>query len=447
MSTHTPYQKHTWVTKEIIRREYLQNIEDGIYQEQQDAEAAETALENALNTETLRAKAKETEIANNLTQEITRATAAEEEITQGIQDDLDELSERISNEYTRATGVESSLQAVTTQNTTAIAAEVSRATQAESALQNYVDQKVATTYKASGSIYFADLPALAESRQGNVYNIKDAFITTADFAEGAGKSYPQGTNVAIVGIEEGGEIVYKYDVQAGFIDTSHFVSDTDYATTSNAGIVKPDGTTVTVDANGVLSSTGSSVSPQGIGFGYGTCVTAAATTAKEASLTGYNLVKNGYVSIKFSNAVPANSTLNINSKGAKPIYYHGVAITANIIGAGDLATFVYDGTNYNLVGVDNVSSQIQTLTNNVATNAAAIAKCEVLEISVASFNALPHTITNSDIEDDMKVVNSVLSNSSAQLSDWTVTTSSGSLTISGSINGTTTAILYLMKSR
>lgn len=93
------------------------------------------------------------------------------------------------------------------------------------------------------------------------------------------------------------------------------------------------------------------------------------------------------------------------------------------------------------------TSDIQTLTNNVSANATAIAKCETLVVSVASFSALPQTITNANIEDDMVVVNSVLSNPSAQTGDWTVTTSSGSLTISGSISGTTTATLYLMKSR
>lgn len=297
MSTHTPYQKHTWVTKEIIRREYLQNIEDGIYQEQQDAEAAETALENAIEAEEQRAKSSETTIQNNLTAEVTRATAAENEISQNIQDDLDELSERISNEYTRATGVESSLQTVTSQNTLNIATEVSRATQAESDIRDYVDQKIATTYKPSGSIYFADLPALAESRLGNVYNIKDDFVTTADFLEGAGKSYPAGTNIAIEQIEEiaytevtptgeenpSEEVWYElvndeyvlstdtevdgtktyyvrtdyalyYDIPSGFIDLSHYVEDTDYATTSNAGIVKPDGTTITVDSDGTIHS-------------------------------------------------------------------------------------------------------------------------------------------------------------------------------------------------
>ena len=94
-----------------------------------------------------------------------------------------------------------------------------------------------------------------------------------------------------------------------------------------------------------------------------------------------------------------------------------------------------------------LTSDIQNLSNNVNANATAIAKCETLVVSVPSFNALPQTITNANIDDDMVVVNSVLSNPSAQTGDWTVTTSSGSLTISGSISGSTTATLYLMKSR
>lgn len=93
-------------------------------------------------------------------------------------------------------------------------------------------------------------------------------------------------------------------------------------------------------------------SPATLGFGYGTCSTAEATTAKVATLSGYNLITNGYVTIKFTYAVPANSTLNINSKGAKEIWYRGVKITANIIKANDLATFIYDGTRYHLVGID-----------------------------------------------------------------------------------------------
>jgi len=91
--------------------------------------------------------------------------------------------------------------------------------------------------------------------------------------------------------------------------------------------------------------------PNVIGFGYGTCATAAETAAKIGVLSGYELKSGGIVSIKFTYSVPANATLNINSKGAKPIHYNGSAITAGVVQEGDLVTFIYDGTNYHIIGI------------------------------------------------------------------------------------------------
>ena len=98
--------------------------------------------------------------------------------------------------------------------------------------------------------------------------------------------------------------------------------------------------------------TNTTYSPPKLGFGYGTCSTAAATAAKTASITSYTLTTGGFVTVKFENDVPASATLNITSKGAKPIWYHGAAITAGIIKAGDYVTFVYSGSYYHLVSID-----------------------------------------------------------------------------------------------
>lgn len=108
--------------------------------------------------------------------------------------------------------------------------------------------------------------------------------------------------------------------------------------------------------------------PQGLGFGYGTCATAESTVAKVVTLTNYALMNGGYVSVKFTNGVPANATMNINSKGAKPIYYHGSAITAGIIKAGDVATFIYDGSHYVLTGVDSLSTKVGNLETKMGTS-------------------------------------------------------------------------------
>lgn len=67
----------------------------------------------------------------------------------------------------------------------------------------------------------------------------------------------------------------------------------------------------------------------------------------------------------------------------------------------------------------------------------------MLKVTKSSVSSLSTTITNSAITADMEVVHTVLSNPSAQTGDWTVTTSNGSLTIVGSISGTTNITLYL----
>lgn len=96
--------------------------------------------------------------------------------------------------------------------------------------------------------------------------------------------------------------------------------------------------------------------PPKLGFGYATCSTGASTAAKTASLSNYNLTAGGIVSVKFANAVGANATLNINSKGAVAIYYRGSAITAGVIEAGDTATFIYSTSPacYHLIALDKV---------------------------------------------------------------------------------------------
>ena len=66
-----------------------------------------------------------------------------------------------------------------------------------------------------------------------------------------------------------------------------------------------------------------------------------------------------------------------------------------------------------------------------------------IKVEVPSFSSLPTTVTDSRIKASDEVVASNLGTPSAQTSDWTVATSAGSLTISGSISGSTTATLYL----
>ncbi len=98
-----------------------------------------------------------------------------------------------------------------------------------------------------------------------------------------------------------------------------------------------------------------------LGQGYAVCDTAESTIAKTATIDGYLLKDGGIVAIKFTNAVPTNSTLNINSKGAKPIYYNGDAIEGSKINAGETATLMYNGTNYEVLSVTKATTALNVV--------------------------------------------------------------------------------------
>ena len=104
-------------------------------------------------------------------------------------------------------------------------------------------------------------------------------------------------------------------------------------------------------------------SPETLGFGYGVCSTAYITPEKAVAITGFDLTKNGIVSVTFNNAVPSSATLNVNTTGAKAIHHRGAALANNVIFAGDTATFIYDGTYFNLIALD----RIPTVSNETVT--------------------------------------------------------------------------------
>lgn len=119
----------------------------------------------------------------------------------------------------------------------------------------------------------------------------------------------------------------------------------------------------TADSNKVVASAGkltTATNLEGISFDgttgtsyYATCSTAAATAAKEATISGqtFNLVTGARVIVKFTYAnSAASSTLDVNETGAKPIYYNGAAIGKSVTDANGTYEFVYNGTQWELIG-------------------------------------------------------------------------------------------------
>lgn len=96
-----------------------------------------------------------------------------------------------------------------------------------------------------------------------------------------------------------------------------------------------------------------------------------------------------------------------------------------------------------------IPTKVSDLTNDadyqtgLQVQAALTAYKNVYRIDLPSFSSLPLTFSNSKITADHEIINSVLGTPTAQASDWTLTPTAGSATLSGSISGSTTLTLYI----
>lgn len=102
---------------------------------------------------------------------------------------------------------------------------------------------------------------------------------------------------------------------------------------------------------------------------YGSCSTAAATAEKAVACAGFVLAAGAKIAVKFTvTNTAANPTLNVQSTGAKPVYYRGAAISAGYLAANRTYEFVYNGTQYELIGdLDTNSNMTQNISSANAT--------------------------------------------------------------------------------
>lgn len=118
----------------------------------------------------------------------------------------------------------------------------------------------------------------------------------------------------------------------------------DYNTQNNTNLTKAEFLTLlfnTTDRNNTVDNLVTQI-------GYYECDTAAGTAAKAITVANYNLFAGGSMKVKFVNKNTANNaTLNINSQGAKALYYQGErASSTNSWDEDEVVDIYYDGTNY-----------------------------------------------------------------------------------------------------
>lgn len=190
---------------------------------------------------------------------------------------------------------------------------------------------------------------------------------------------------------------------------------------------------------GALSSTGNAVSASrlynsrtvdGVLFNgesniihYGTCSTTASTTAKTVSLTGFNLTTGAQIIVKFTYTNTAsNPTLNINSTGARSIYYNGTNIPTSALAANRVYKFVYDGSYWQLVGTlgytktSELTNDAGFLTTDSATNAGFLTSNDVVDEVNQEDKPVTSNAVYEYITEDEKVIASALNDLNGRLS-------------------------------
>lgn len=155
--------------------------------------------------------------------------------------------------------------------------------------------------------------------------------------------------------DAGTKIVETLSMEIGGVETAVTALTILAATASKAGLMSASDKAYLDGIPASLSSIGSSIDSVEYDIsrlmamlGYYVCDTAAATADKAVYAAGYRLTTGGCIRIKMTNANTANNvTLNINSTGAKALYYNGQqASSANSWEACEVLEVYYDGTQY-----------------------------------------------------------------------------------------------------
>jgi len=108
------------------------------------------------------------------------------------------------------------------------------------AVKSAVDSALTSAYKPAGSVAFASLPTLSANVMGNVYNVSDEFTIDNRFIEydsSETKTFPSGTEVAVINAGTSGSPSYKFSVMSGFIDLSGYqMTNTAVTHTENTAV-------------------------------------------------------------------------------------------------------------------------------------------------------------------------------------------------------------------
>lgn len=158
------------------------------------------------------------------------------------------------------------------------------------------------------------------------------------------------------------------------------------------------------------------------GYGWSWCDTAYSTNPKIVSIDNFTLQTGGLVAVRFTYGAGTLTSMNVNNTGDIAIVHRGLNYSSAGIAPDDTVVFMYSGTYFHVIAIERKSP---------------------LYLNCGTVSSLPVTRSGNAINQNMICTKAELGTPSAQTGDWTVTTADGSVTIDGTISGSTTVKLVL----
>lgn len=165
-----------------------------------------------------------------------------------------------------------------------------------------------------------------------------------------------------------------------------------------------------------------------VGFNpVGKCLTASDVAEKTVDCENFTLAENSVFTVRFEHTNSASRpSLNVNGTGARAIKYRGSSIKASMLAANRVYQFVYDGTEWDLIGDLDTGDQCLPLTGGTLSGALTVQG----NVTAQDPTQAQHVVTKKHLESALSSLSADAQGKYLPLKGGTL---SGALTVRGNV--------------
>lgn len=165
-----------------------------------------------------------------------------------------------------------------------------------------------------------------------------------------------------------------------------------------------------------------------VGFNpVGKCLTAGDVAEKTVDCENFTLAENSVFTVRFEHTNSASRpSLNVNGTGARAIKYRGSSIKASMLAANRVYQFVYDGTEWDLIGDLDTGDQCLPLTGGTLSGALTVQG----NVTAQDPTQAQHVVTKKHLESALSSLSADAQGKYLPLKGGTI---SGALTVRGNV--------------